>query len=141
MFHVKRNFSLPPLSVFFTLADLLLRSQLFISYKRFLLHHNAGQSLASARPVSHMTHAICITLPEDGRMRGVVTAHGQDGGRGNERKRVSALDKLWTSVFGKKKWVKFSFDMHLQPVIGGSVFKRFSSKGRLMSLWSSSLKS
>lgn len=36
----------------------------------------------------------------------------------------------------KKARVRFSFDLHLQPVIGGSVFERFSSK----SPWSSLLK-
>lgn len=97
----------------------------------------AKVSPLSAGPVSHMTHGICITLLGRRWRREGATAHGQDGGRGMEE----SGSALWTNLElqsseRKKARVRFSFDMHLQPVIGGSVFERFSSK----SPWSSLLK-
>lgn len=55
----------------------------------------------------------------------MFTAHGQDGGRGMEE----SGSALWTNLElqsseRKKARATFSFDVHLQPVIGGSVFEK-----------------
>lgn len=90
-----------------------------------LLCHNAGQSLASyAGAVSPMMHGICITLLGGlgGGSRPTVKTVA-----GNQRKRVSPLDRSWTSVgMEKARGQSILRDMHLQPQ--PAPFEKFSSK-------------
>ena len=120
---VCRLIKLPKSAGVFFFADLVRKTPLFILPGVSVLLQRAlsatmlaGQTLASSTgAISPVTPDICITLPGS---QPTVEMIGV-----NERERVRAPDKSWTSVGMKKAQVKSYLDMYLQPMVGHDVWK------------------